>query len=714
MKQLQQNLRTGKLSLVEIPKPSLSPTEVLIKTEASLISPGTEKMLMEFGNSNLLGKAISQPDRLKEALDKARVDGVFPTLQSALNKLDTPIPLGYCNAGTVIEVGENITDLNVGDRIASNGPHAEIVAVPRNLCAKIPQTVTSEEAAFTPLASIALQGIRLLNPTFGEIFTVYGLGLVGLLTVQLLQKNGCKVIAIDPNKERLQLAKQLGAVVIESTDPKEQENKIYTETNGYGADGSVITAASKSNSIISNAAQTCRKKGRIILIGVVGLDLKRSDFYEKELTFQVSCSYGPGRYDTNYEYGQDYPLGFVRWTEERNFLAILESLRNNNIDVSHFITNRIAFSDVEHKYKSILEDPTSLGVIIQYETNTVSSRKIPNQNTNRHNLENPKRPTIGIIGAGNFSSTVLLPILSKMDCNLKYISAKTNGLTAKHSADKFNIDYSVTDSSIIIDDPSVEIVFIATRHDSHAKLVCESLLKNKNIYVEKPLCLNVPELDEVQNHYLRVSSKDRGELMIGYNRRFSSHTLRIKELLRSRASPLTMSMTINSGNIPKDHWTQDKKIGGGRIIGEACHFMDLMVYITGANIEKLYSLKTKHIDDSEDEMTIVMGFSDGSTGTINYFSNGSKKYPKETLEIFSDQRVIRMENFQRTKSYGFNIKKNYKTFRQDKGHKNAIHKFINNITTTNSPLINFRDIYNVSKASILAIDSANTGVQKSV
>ncbi len=727
MKQILQHLRTGELELAELPSPKPGKGQVLIQTRCSLISVGTEKMLVEFSRANLIQKARQEPARVKQVLDKMKTDGIAPTLEAVFRKLDQPLPLGYCNAGVVLEAGTGVHDLLPGDRVASNGPHAEIVCIPRNLCAKIPDDLSDEQAAFTVMGSIALQGIRLAKPSLGEKFIVFGMGLLGLLTVQLLRANGCDVMAVDFNSERLKLAETAGAVSVDLSRGGDPVTASNAWTLGHGVDGVIICATAKTDEIVHQAAQACRKRGRIILVGVIGLNLLRSDFYEKELTFQVSCSYGPGRYDEKYEQmGQDYPMGYVRWTEQRNFEAVLGALETGAVGVDTLITHRFPFADAVSAYDLIQKDSSALGVILAYPEDV--------ERKSRVSLVTPRTEPavpfgVGVIGAGNFATSVLLPALAKTPARIMFI-ADLNAAAAGFAAKKFGAESAVTDYREILDDPAISIVFIVTGHHTHAPLVCEALQAGKHVFVEKPLAINQAQLadvidktsppaplhaemergEESADKPVLPHKQGGGSLLVGFNRRFSPHTQKIKTLLSNRTEPLCMTMTVNAGVIPSDHWIQDPERGGGRIIGEGCHFIDLLSHVAGSPVKTVSAVMAGgSAPVREDKISIVLGFEDGSVGTVNYFANGSKQYPKEMLEIFSDGRVIRMENFRVTRGYGIPSFRTFRTRRQDKGHQNEIADFIRLMTTGGEPLIPFDQIVNITRSSFAAVESAKTG-----
>lgn len=700
MRQIIQSFKTGETLLEEIPAPQIKRGSVLIQTTRSLVSLGTERMLVEFGKSNLISKARQQPDKVKQVLDKIKTDGLVPTLEAVFNKLEQPLPLGYCNVGKVISIGDGVSEFKVGDRVASNGNHAEFVCVPQNLVVHIPDNVSDDEGTFTVIGSIGLQGIRLASPTIGETFVVIGLGLIGLITAQLLIANGCAVIGVDLDDSKLSLAKKWGVIPF---NPKDGDIVKFVEsfTNNIGADGVIITASSKGNEIISQSAKMSRKRGRIILVGVVGLDLSRADFYEKELTFQVSCSYGPGRYDESYEQkGIDYPISYVRWSEKRNFETILKSIANSSLKVNELITDLVPLDDFQAIYGSI-SSSKSIASIITYsdhEILTPSNTIKLNSNSFRES-----KGIIGIIGAGNFTKMTLLPAIYKSGASLKYI-ASSGGVTGTALAKKYNFSFSTTDYKEIINDNEVDLVMITTRHDQHASMVIESLEKNKNVFVEKPLAINHFQLNEVIEAY---SKSNKNTLTVGFNRRFSPHSLKVKSLLDN--SPINVIATMNAGAIPQNIWIHDMNVGGGRIIGEACHFIDLITFFTGSKVVSV-CMNAMGINPNEntDTATILLKYENGSTGTINYFANGSKEYPKERIEVYSQDRTIVIDNFRATTAFGF---KNFNKLKTslDKGHKKQFELLINQVKTGGQSLIPINEIINTTQASFAAIDSLKNG-----
>jgi threonine dehydrogenase-like Zn-dependent dehydrogenase len=523
MKQIIQNLKTGATILEEVPAPMVRKGHLLIKTNRSLVSLGTEKMLVEFGKSNLVSKARQQPEKVKQVLDKIKTDGLMPTLEAVFNKLDEPLPLGYCNAGEVVAIGEGISEFAVGDRVVSNGPHAEYVAVPKNLCARIPDNVTYEEAAFTVIGSIGLQGIRLVNPTLGETVVVVGLGLIGLLTSELLIANGCRVIGFDFDERKVQLGKDKGVLAFNAAGGTDVVKTVEEITGNIGADAVLITASSKTNDVISQAAQMSRKRGRIVLVGVIGLDINRADFFKKELTFQVSCSYGPGRYDEEYENrGIDYPLGFVRWTEQRNFEAILYAISTGKLNVQPLITERVPLENYLNIYgnmggssiASILEYPEQANDLFADTSSGKQYSTVVQLNLNNFS---GSKGVIGVIGAGNFTKMTMLPALKGTGAGLKYI-ASAGGVSANALAKKHGFSNSTTNYKQVLSDQEVDLVLITTRHNQHASMTIEGLQAGKHVFVEKPLAITAEELESIIASYVEHAGLN-GSVTVGFNRR---------------------------------------------------------------------------------------------------------------------------------------------------------------------------------------------------
>ncbi len=709
MYQLIQNLKSGETVLENVPAPQVRAGQVLIRTRRTLVSLGTERMLVEFGKANLLSKARQQPDKVKQVFEKIQSDGLIPTLEAVFRKLDQPLPLGYCHVGEVVAVGAGITDLAIGDRVASNGHHAELVCIPRNLVAKIPDGVSDDEAAFTVIGAIGLQGIRLLNPTLGETVVVVGLGLIGLLTAQLLRLNGCRVIGLDIDNSKLTLAQTLG---IEPLNPANVDviQAVTELTGGVGADGVVITASTKSDDVMTQAARMSRKRGRIVLVGVVGLKLSRADFYEKELTFQVSCSYGPGRYDANYEQaGHDYPLPFVRWTENRNFQTILQLLDSSQLQVKPLITDVVPLADYQRIYGKIggKGSATNSGSIASLLSYPEATAPLSASVTLREVVAGPSAGVVGIIGAGNFAGSTLVPALKKAGATLHGI-ASANGLSGTLLAKKHGIATSTTDYHSLLTDPAVDLCVITTRHNNHARLTVEALQAGKHVFVEKPLAIYDDELTEV----ITAQQLAQKTVMVGFNRRFSPTAQRAKALLGGEASgavPMNVIATMNAGAIPANSWVHDRVVGGGRILGEACHYVDLISFLTGSLVTHVcMNAMGQHPTETTDSASILLRYENGATGVINYFANGSKAYAKERIEVYSQERTLVLDNFKSLKGYGF---RGFSSLSggQDKGHTEQFRRLITNLRAGGPPLIPFTDIVNTTAATLAALRSLQEG-----
>lgn len=703
MKQIMQDMAKGHTSVVEAPAPSVNSGSLLIESKISLISAGTERMLVEFGKSNLIDKARKQPDKVKMVLDKVKTDGLATTLDAVKSKLGQPIALGYCNVGRVDEVGKNATEFKIGERVVSNGAHADIVRVAKNLCATIPDNVSDEEAAFTVVASIGLQGIRLAQPTLGESFVVVGVGLIGLLTVQLLRAHGCRVLAIDFDEAKLALAQQFGAQICNPAKGQDPIAAGMLFSRGDGVDGVIITASTKSNDPVTQAAQMSRKRGRIVLVGVVGLSLSRADFYEKELSFQVSCSYGPGRYDAAYEeQGHDYPLGFVRWTEQRNFTAVLDMMSSGQLDVKPLISHYFEFEKAAEAYDLLTSDNTALGVMLQYKSEP-ESRKAKHLTLNHEVEYNAQKPVVGFVGAGNYASRMLIPAFKAGGAQLHTI-ATSGGINGVTHGNANGFGHATTDTQAMIENPQINTVAIVTRHNSHANFVIEALKNGKNVFVEKPLAIDYQQLSEIESTYRdMVGSGSVGKLMVGFNRRFSPQVQKMKQLLGSVQAPKSFIMTMNAGAIPVEHWTQDPAVGGGRIIGEACHFVDLMRFLADSEI---VSVDCRCMGDTpdkgvtEDKAAITLGFADGSFGTIHYLANGAASFPKERVEVFVAGRVLQLDNFRKLKGFGWPGFNKFNLWRQDKGQNGCAAAFLASIEQGFDAPISADELFEVARVTI--------------
>ena len=705
MKQIIQNLKNGETSLIEVPSPKVSRGNLLIHTTVSLISAGTERMLVDFGKAGYLAKARQQPDKVKEVLAKVKTDGLAATYEAVQSKLSQPIALGYCNVGEVVEVGLGVEGFAIGDRVISNGNHSEVVSVPKNLCARIPDNVSDEQASFVVLAAIGLQGIRLTNPTLGEHIVVVGLGVIGLLTVQMLRAQGCRVLAIDVQDERLKLAAQVGALTANPSAGEDVLSVADEFSRGQGVDAVIITASTKSHDVVSQAAKMCRKRGRITLVGVIGLNLVRDDFYEKELRFQVSCSYGPGRYDPDYEEaGHDYPIAFVRWTQQRNFEAVLDLMSSGAVDALPLISQRVPLEKAPDLYLKMSDGDQGLGMIIHYSSHASARAEktivLPKLSSNKSLVTDAV--VVGFIGAGNYGSRVLMPAFKAAGAQLHSV-VTSSGLSGSIHGANSGFEYSSTDINAVINNDSIDTIVIATRHDSHSNLVCRGLQAGKNVFVEKPLAIDREGLEAIKAQFLDQQDIPHNyHLMVGFNRRYSPHVTKMKSLLDSVNEPKSIIMTMNAGHIPPNHWLHDSEVGGGRIIGEACHYIDLMCYLVGSeiissNARSMGQLVSRKIND--DNAVITLGFADGSFGSINYLSNGSSAYPKETIEVFSAGRVLALDNFRRLKGYGWSGFKALRTWRQDKGQKACVEAFLSGIRS-NKPAIPLSELLAVTAVSL--------------
>lgn len=702
MRQILQDMANGVTTVTEAPAPQCTSGHVLIATTTSLISAGTERMLVGFGKASLIDKARQQPEKVKMVLEKVQTDGLFTTYDAVKSKLAQPLALGYCNVGVIHEIGHGVDGLKVGDRVVSNGPHADVVKVPKNLCAKIPDQVSDEAAAFAVVASIGLQGIRLAEPTLGECFVVTGAGLIGLLTIQMLRANGCRVLAIDFDQSKLELAKQFGAEVC---NPGRGEDPVATGlafSRGLGIDGVIITASTKVSDPVTQAARMSRKRGRIILVGVTGLELNRADFYEKELSFQVSCSYGPGRYDAEYEdKGHDYPLGFVRWTEQRNFVAVLDMLAAGTLNVDPLITHRFDFEDAPQAYNVLTEDQAGLGILLKYPS-AIASRLGQNVVLKPIQVE-PENAVVGFIGAGNYASRILIPAFKKASAQLHTI-VTAGGINGVIHGSKTGFAEASTDLNAMLQHPEINTIAIVTRHNSHASMVEKVLAAGKHVFVEKPLALHVDEIDRIEQLYQQQSTTDRySRVMVGFNRRFAPQVQKMKALLDTVKEPKSFIMTMNAGAIPAEHWTQDLQIGGGRIIGEACHFIDLMRFLAGSKIVSIQARRmgeTDAVQVLEDKASMTFGFEDGSFGTIFYLANGASSFPKERIEVFTAGRVLQLDNFRKLKGFGWPGFNKMNLWRQDKGQEACAAAFVESIRQGQPTPIPADEIFEVARVTL--------------
>ena len=704
MKQILQSLKTGATEAADVPSPGVSRGSLLIHSSRTVISAGTERMLVEFGRATMLDKAWQQPEKVKMVLDKAKTDGLLPTIESVRNKLDQPVALGYSNVGVVAGVGAGVVGFAVGDRVASSGKHAEVVSVAVHLCARVPDGVPDDHAAFTVLGAIALQGIRLAEPTLGEAVVVTGLGLIGLMTVQLLRAQGCRVLGVDFDPAKLALARHFGAQTVDLSAGGDPVLVAQAFSRGRGVDAVLVTAATESHEPLHQAALMCRQRGRIVLVGVAGLNLSRDDFFKKELTFQVSSSYGPGRYDPNYEEkGRDYPVGFVRWTEQRNFEAVLDMMAGGRLDVTPLISHRFAVSDAAQAYALVAGGAPSLGILLEYPgfagdppARTVS---LP-ASAGAAVASVTHVPVVSFVGSGNYATSVLIPAFKAAGARLRAV-ASNSGVTGLHAGRKFGFEQATTDTHSVFADEAADAVVITTRHDSHASLVMQALAAGKTVFVEKPLCLTLAELSKIEQQHADLTAAGAApRVMIGFNRRFAPQIQKMKSLLGGAPGSKAFVMTVNAGAIPADHWTHDSEVGGGRIVGEGCHFIDLLRFLAGSRITGIQVFAMEA--GTNDTVSIQLAFADGSIGSVHYLANGSKRFPKERLEVFAAGRVLQLDNYRRLTGFGWPGFTSMNLWRQDKGQKACAAAFLQSVRQGTPAPIPFDEILEVSRVAIEA------------
>ena len=694
MKQVLQNRKTGRPFVGEVPVPALQRGRVLVRTVASLISAGTERAAVELVSKGLVHEARERPDLVKAVVAKVKSEGLLNTFTAVRDKMVASQALGYSAAGIVSAVAEDVTEFQIGDRVACAGvgfaSHAEVLSVPKNLCVPLPEQVSFEAGAYGTLGAIALQGVRLAEPTLGESVVVIGLGLVGQLTVQLLKANGCRVFGLDLDPARVALARELGADQAEISSA-DVPNTIHTWTKGRGADAVLITAATDSNQPVELAAKISRLKGRVIVVGMTGLDIPRAPFFSRELKLIISMSYGPGRYDPEYEEkGHDYPIGYVRWTEKRNIESFLELAGDKRINVDRLTTHRFDIKEADRAYQLISGDSTEpyLGVLLNYDPNAeLNTRVALNAAAKPRRAE--KKIVMGVIGAGGYVPAMLLPHFKTEGVEFRSI-ATASGVSAHDVGKRFGFAEagSVND---VLDDPNINLIVIGTRHDLHAELAREALERNKNVFVEKPLALNDEQLDAV----LEAAATSSGQLMVGFNRRFSPLTQQAKDFFANRETPLSILYRVNAGHIPKEHWTQDPQEGGGRIVGEVCHFIDLMQFFTGAPPVSVFaesvSAKSPQIVDA-DSVFITLRFADGSNGVIAYLSEGDKSLPKERVEIFGGGKIFVIDDFRTAKT-------------QDKGQRTQIKRICMSISNGEPAPVTLDELAATTRTTFRILDS---------
>ena len=708
MQQVIQNLRTGKLSVAKVPDPIALPGEVLIANACSLISSGTEKMAIELARQSLLGKARKRPDQVRRVLEKMRNEGFFRALSQVRAKLDEPMTLGYSSAGRVIACGAGVQGLGPGDPVASNGPHAGVVSVPRNLCALVPEGVPFEEASFTVLGAIALQGVRLSRLGLGETALVIGLGLIGQITVALLQASGCRALGTDPDGSRCDLAVRMGA---EEARPGMTSKEVLSRTRGLGADSVLITASTPSNDPVTLAGESVRKKGRIVAVGAVGLDLPRRPYYFKEAEFVVSCSYGPGRYDPEYEdRGRDYPAAYVRWTEQRNMQAVLDLMAAGRLKLSPLISHRFSIDEAEAAYR-IVEggDEPHLGILFTYPD---SERKERERRVELKASPAGGAVAVGCLGAGSFARSVLLPAIDRVEDFRLRILCSAGGLSAVESGRKLGFEVVTTEEGEVFSDEKVQAVFVLTPHLQHAGQVVRGIRAGKHIFVEKPLALTVEELVEIEEALLAAGEK-RPLVLVGFNRRFSPAARRCRELFLGVVEPLTISVRFNPGPLPPEHDAQDEATSGGRIIGEACHGIDLATFLAGSPpvrvfAESIHGPKAPRVTD--DQCFITLRHANGSVSSVAYLAGGDRAFPKERVEVFGGGRVAAIEDFRELVTCTDGKMKRQRSLQQEKGHRGEVEAFARAVTEGGDAPIPWEELRAVSLASILAVRSLREGI----
>ena len=698
MLQIVQNVKTGQVELREVPAPVVLPGGVLVQTAASIISAGTEKMIMDLAKKSLIGKARERPDLVRQVLNKARTQGVINTFHNVMTKMDKPLPLGYSAAGVVAEVGSGITDIRIGDRVAIAGAgyasHAETNFVPRNLMALIPDGVQYEEAAYSTVAAIALQGVRLARPELGELVVVSGLGLIGLITVQLLKANGCRVLGIDFNKAKVEQGLRLGLDEGAVLDVDDVHRAVDRFSQGRGADCTLITAATSSNQPVELAGELTRRKGLVVVVGAVGLNIPRDVYYKKELGVKISMSYGPGRYDRSYEEGGlDYPYDYVRWTEQRNLESVLDLMARGSLDVRSLTTHRFAVNQAAAAYEMIGQGKESyVGIVLEYDLDRPHEKIVRLAPATEHK----SRATVGIgfVGAGNYSSVNLIPHLrSNHDVRLFGVASAT-GLNARQKAEKFGFAYCTTELKPLLEDPNIDAVFIGTRHGTHAEFTIQALNAGKHVFVEKPMVVNEEQLDGVVEAYHSANAKQPTGLMVGLNRRFAPMIVRLREAFGS-AGALQMIYRVNSGNIPTSTWLHEEDEGGGMLIGEMCHFVDVMQYLCGQFPAKVYAqslkVKSEKVSDA-DNLSIVITFAGGSVGTLCYNTVGHSAFPKEHLEVFGGGSVGVIDDFRLLEIIKGGKPVRVKSANQDKGQKREVAETVNAFRTEGVAPIPFSEL----------------------
>jgi predicted dehydrogenase len=712
MKQLLQNMKTGQALVADVPVPTPGEGMALIQTANSLVSSGTERMLVSFARQGLLGKARSRPDLVREVLNKAQREGLLTTIEAALNKLDQPFALGYSSSGTIIKTGPGLTGFQVGDRVACAGGgyavHAEYAVIPQNLMVPIPEQVDFEQAAFATIGAIAMQGFRLSEVQVGARVGVIGLGLLGLLATGIARAAGCQVLGVDLDPARADLAQQMGANL--AVDRKEALEAAESFTQGQGLDAVLICADTSDNDPIALAGEIARDRARVVVVGSVGMDVPRKAYYEKELGLVVSRSYGPGRYDPAYEENaHDYPIGYVRWTEARNIDSFLTLLAEGKLDVSPLITHRVPIEEGARAYEIITGDQPYLGVLLTYAAQSLpKDRRISNPTAPSVRVNPREILAVGVLGAGNYALSTFLPVIKKVGGIAPVGIVSASGVSAHYGARRYGFGYAASEPESLFEDPAINLIAILTRHHLHSQQILDAFKAGKHVYCEKPLAINPEQLEQVEQ---ALQAEEHPLLTLGFNRRFAPLASPLKAFVDTRHEPLYMHYRVNANVLPAGHWLLDPEVGGGRIIGEGCHFIDFLTFLVGENPVEVTA---QGLPDGgkycEDNVIMTFRFPDQSLGVVSYLANGDKSYPKEYLEVFSGGRVAVLHDWRMLET----VAKGRRQFkrhwlRQDKGHRNAWSAFLAAVQGQGDPPIPFEQLLGVTRASFAALDSLRSG-----
>ncbi len=712
MKQLLQNMKTGEPQVTEVPVPQCQPGTALVQTAVSLVSSGTERMVVEFAKQGLLGKAQSRPDLVRQLINKAQREGLLTTFEAAMNKLDQPMALGYSSAGTILEVGEELVGFKAGDRVACAGGghavHADFAVIPQNLMVPIPDGVSFEQAAFTTVGAVALQGFRLADVQVGSRVAVIGLGLLGLLATGIASAAGCEVLGIDLDPQRVALAKSMSAISAVTRGQAEEAASVFSK--GRGVDAVLICADADTNDPINLAGAIARDRAKIVAVGAVGLEIPRNAYYAKELEVLVSRSYGPGRYDPSFEEkGQDYPIGYVRWTETRNMEAFLDLLAQGKLNVSPLITHRIPIADGKQAYELLTGKEHYLGVLLTYGSEPrPKDNRIVNRQAPPVRVQPGEVMALGVLGAGNYALSTFLPAIKKVGGIAPIGIVSASGVSAQHAAHQFGFGFAASDPDAVLGDPAINLIAVLTRHNLHTPQVVEAFSAGKHVYCEKPLAINKTQLNQVAR---LLKKGDQPVLMLGFNRRFAPLAIKLKAFVDQRQEPLYAHFRVNANMIPANHWINDPKVGGGRIIGEGCHFIDFLTFLVGENpIEVTTTGLPDNGKYSEDNVVMTFRFPDGSIGMVSYLANGDKSFPKEYVEVFTGGRVAVLSDWRKLELVANGKRKVERSLlSQDKGHKDAWRAFLNAVRLGQEPPIPYDQLIGVTQASFAAVESLRNG-----